>query len=104
MVPHIDFLYTFSFLNRLHFRQTRHQLKPPDFTGLFAHFLNNFLTLSRNLLARYLVIYAASKLGQDMKLRNVLLVIFTVGLALIPFIKNSINKQDEFDASQDLFI
>ncbi len=39
-----------------------------------------------------------------MKLKNILLVILTVGLALIPFIKNSINKQDEFDATQDLFI
>jgi hypothetical protein len=39
-----------------------------------------------------------------MKFRHVLLVILTVGLALIPFIKNSINKQDEFDATQDLFI
>lgn len=39
-----------------------------------------------------------------MKLRNVLLVILTVGLALIPFIKNSIMKHDEFDATQDLFI
>ncbi len=39
-----------------------------------------------------------------MKLRNVLLVILTVGLALIPFIKNSIMNQDEFDATQDLFI
>ncbi len=39
-----------------------------------------------------------------MKLRNVLLVILTVGLALIPFIKNSLMKQDEFDATQDLFI
>lgn len=39
-----------------------------------------------------------------MKFRNVLLVILTVGLALIPFIKNSIIKQDEFDATKDLFI
>lgn len=39
-----------------------------------------------------------------MKLRHVLLTILTIGLALIPFIKNSINKQDEFDATQDLFI
>ncbi len=39
-----------------------------------------------------------------MKIRNVLLVIFTIGLALIPFIRNVINKQDEFDATQDLFI
>jgi hypothetical protein len=39
-----------------------------------------------------------------MKFKNILLVILTVGLALIPFIKNSINKQDEFDATQDLFI
>lgn len=39
-----------------------------------------------------------------MKLRNILLAILTVGLALIPFIKNAINKQDEFDATQDLFI
>ncbi|SCC17925.1 hypothetical protein GA0116948_104104 [Chitinophaga costaii] len=39
-----------------------------------------------------------------MKLRNVLIVIITVGLALIPFIKNSFIKQDEFDATQDLFI
>jgi len=40
----------------------------------------------------------------SMKLKHVLLVIITVGLALIPFIKNSINRQDEFDATQDLFI
>jgi hypothetical protein len=39
-----------------------------------------------------------------MKLKNVLLVIFTIGLALIPFIKNSLDKHDEFDATQDLFI
>lgn len=39
-----------------------------------------------------------------MKLKNILLAILTIGLALIPFIKNSINKQDEFDATQDLFI
>ena len=39
-----------------------------------------------------------------MKLRHVLLVILTVGLALIPLIKNSLSKQDEFDATQDLFI
>jgi hypothetical protein len=39
-----------------------------------------------------------------MKFKYVLLVILTVGLALIPFVKNSINKQDEFDATQDLFI
>ncbi|RAJ05329.1 hypothetical protein LX64_02486 [Chitinophaga skermanii] len=39
-----------------------------------------------------------------MKLRHVLLAIVTIGLALIPFIKNSINKEDEFDATQDLFI
>jgi len=39
-----------------------------------------------------------------MKLRNILFTILTVGLALIPFIKNVINKQDEFDATQDLFI
>jgi hypothetical protein len=39
-----------------------------------------------------------------MKLKNALLVIFTIGLALIPFLKNSINKHDEFDATQDLFI
>ncbi len=39
-----------------------------------------------------------------MKFKYALLVILTVGLALIPFIKNSINKHDEFDATQDLFI
>ena len=39
-----------------------------------------------------------------MKLTNALLVILTIGLALIPFIKNSITKHDEFDATQDLFI
>ncbi len=39
-----------------------------------------------------------------MKLKNILLAILTIGLALIPFIRNSINKQDEFDATQDLFI
>lgn len=39
-----------------------------------------------------------------MKFKNALLVIITIGLALIPFIRNSINKHDEFDATQDLFI
>jgi hypothetical protein len=39
-----------------------------------------------------------------MKLKNVLLVVFTIGLALIPIIKNSFSKSDEFDATQDLFI
>lgn len=39
-----------------------------------------------------------------MKIRNVLLVVFTIGLALIPFIKNALSKNDEFDATQDLFI
>ncbi|RAJ82144.1 hypothetical protein CLV59_104369 [Chitinophaga dinghuensis] len=39
-----------------------------------------------------------------MKKKYLLLVIVTVGLALIPFIKNSIIKQDEFDATRDLFI
>lgn len=39
-----------------------------------------------------------------MKLKNALLVILTVGLALIPFFKNSFNKHDEFDATEDLFI
>lgn len=39
-----------------------------------------------------------------MKIRNVLLVVLTIGLALIPFVKNSISKIDEFDATQDLFI
>jgi len=39
-----------------------------------------------------------------MKIRTVLLAIVTIGLALIPFFKNSINKQDEFDATRDLFI
>ncbi|ACU60553.1 hypothetical protein SAMN05428949_6166 [Chitinophaga sp. YR627] len=39
-----------------------------------------------------------------MKLKNVLLVIFTIGIALIPLIKNGLGKHDEFDATQDLFI
>ncbi len=39
-----------------------------------------------------------------MKIKNALLVVLTIGLALIPFIKNSIIKHDEFDATQDLFI
>jgi hypothetical protein len=39
-----------------------------------------------------------------MKLKNVLLVILTIGIALIPLIKNSLGKHDEFDATQDLFI
>jgi hypothetical protein len=39
-----------------------------------------------------------------MKLKNVFLVIFTIGLALIPLIKNGVSKNDEFDATQDLFI
>jgi len=39
-----------------------------------------------------------------MKTKNVLLAILTIGLALIPFIKNSFSKHDEFDATQDLFI
>jgi hypothetical protein len=39
-----------------------------------------------------------------MKLKNVLLIIFTIGIALIPLIKNSLGKTDEFDATQDLFI
>jgi hypothetical protein len=58
----------------------------------------------RNNLARYLVIIEKLKILAGMKLKHVLLVIITVGLALIPFIKNSINRQDEFDATQDLFI
>ncbi|SFD50630.1 hypothetical protein SAMN05518672_102222 [Chitinophaga sp. CF118] len=39
-----------------------------------------------------------------MKLKNVLLVVLTIGIALIPFIKNAVSKEDEFDATQDLFI
>ena len=39
-----------------------------------------------------------------MKVKNLLLVIVTIGIALIPFIKNSFSKHDEFDATQDLFI
>lgn len=39
-----------------------------------------------------------------MKFKNVLLVVFTIGLALIPLIKNTLSKNDEFDATQDLFI
>lgn len=39
-----------------------------------------------------------------MKFKNVLLVVLTIGLALIPFIKNTLSKNDEFDATQDLFI
>ena len=40
----------------------------------------------------------------EMKKKYLLLVIVTIGLALIPFIKNSIIKKDEFDATKDLFI
>ncbi len=40
----------------------------------------------------------------EMKKKYIFLVIITIGLALIPFIKNSIIKQDEFDATRDLFI
>ncbi|MEC5143776.1 Transcriptional regulator [Chitinophaga sp. 180180018-2] len=40
----------------------------------------------------------------EMKKKYVFLVIITIGLALIPFIKNSIIKHDEFDATRDLFI
>ncbi len=40
----------------------------------------------------------------EMKKKYALLVIITIGLALIPFIKNSIIKPDEFDATKDLFI
>lgn len=39
-----------------------------------------------------------------MKVKNLLLIIATIGLALIPFIKNGFSKHDEFDATQDLFI
>lgn len=39
-----------------------------------------------------------------MKKKYFVLVVLTIGLALIPFIKNSIIKQDEFDATRDLFI
>jgi hypothetical protein len=38
-----------------------------------------------------------------MKIRNVLFVVLTIGLALIPMLKN-LGKQDEFDATRDLFI
>lgn len=73
--------------------------------------INTILTFfgpERNNLARYLVIYTGLKQKklkrQDMKFKNVLLVIFTIGLALIPFIKSGLDKHDEFDATQDLFI
>lgn len=39
-----------------------------------------------------------------MKLKNVLLVIVTVGVALIPLVKKLLNERDEFDATEDLFI
>lgn len=66
------------------------------------------LTFTRyfcNKLARYLVIYVdLTKNSMEMKKKYFLLVVITIGLALIPFIKNSIIKHDEFDATRDLFI
>jgi hypothetical protein len=91
-------------------------LQLPDYTDdfqtivSFLPLLNTFLTFferKRNFLARYLVILVYSSLTikrQDMKVKNLLLIIATIGLALIPFIKNGFSKHDEFDATQDLFI